>query len=71
MDEIILAVAIGLLKLKDVLDVLESIPKSTVVVLTGRNAPQELIDRADLATECCEIKHPMSKGVPARKGIEY
>lgn len=71
LDEINLAVAIGLLKLKDILNVLENIPSSTVVVLTGRNAPQELIDRADLVAECCEIKHPMRKGVPARKGIEY
>jgi cob(I)alamin adenosyltransferase len=71
LDEINLAAAIGLLKLKSILDVLENIPNTTVVVLTGRNAPQELIDRADLVTECIEKKHPIIKGVLARKGIEY
>ena len=71
LDEINLAVAIGLLKLKDVLDLLDEAPTSTTVVLTGRSAPRELIDRADLVTEMREIKHPIKKGVPARKGIEY
>ncbi len=42
----------------------------TEVVLTGRYAPQELIDKADLVTEMNEIKHYYTKGVKARKGIE-
>lgn len=71
LDEINLAVAIGLLKLEDVLKLLDNIPSYTTVVLTGRMAPRELIDRADLVTEMREIKHPMKRGVPARKGIEY
>jgi len=71
LDEINLAVAIGLLKLKDVIDLLDKAPTSTTVVLTGRMAPKELVERADLVTEMCEIKHPIKKGVPARKGIEY
>lgn len=41
------------------------------LVLTGRNAPQELIDIADLVTEMKEIKHPFNKGIEGRKGIEY
>jgi len=71
LDEINLAVAVGLLKLEDVLDLLREIPPSTTVVLTGRRAPRELMDKADLVTEMREIKHPMKKGVQARKGIEY
>jgi len=71
LDEINLALAIGLLKLEDVLKLLDEVSPSTVVILTGRRAPKELIDRADLVTEMQEIKHPMKKGVPARKGIEY
>jgi cob(I)alamin adenosyltransferase len=71
LDEINLATAIGLVKVEDVLDLLRNIPSSTVVILTGRNAPKELIDRADLVSETHEIKHPMKSGVMARKGIEY
>jgi cob(I)alamin adenosyltransferase len=71
LDEINLAVAVGLLRLEDVLELLDDVPPSTVVVLTGRRAPKELIERADLASEICEIKHPMKVGVHARKGIEY
>jgi len=57
--------------LEDVIEFLEDIPESTVVVLTGRKAPKELIDHADLVTEMREIKHPMKRGVSARRGIEY
>ncbi len=71
LDEINLAVSIGLIKLSDVLDLLRDIPESTTIVLTGRNAPRELIERADLVTEMREIKHPWSMGVQARRGIEY
>ncbi|MBS7641263.1 MAG: cob(I)yrinic acid a,c-diamide adenosyltransferase [Candidatus Bathyarchaeia archaeon] len=71
LDEINLAVSIGLVHLDEVLDLLSSIPESTTVVLTGRNAPKELIDVADLVTEMREIKHPWKRGVQARKGIEY
>lgn len=71
LDEINLATAIGLLKLEDVLKLLDEVPSSTVVILTGRRASRELIDRADLVTIMKEVKHPMEKGVPARKGIEY
>ncbi|MCL2484887.1 MAG: cob(I)yrinic acid a,c-diamide adenosyltransferase [Endomicrobia bacterium] len=41
------------------------------VIITGRGAPQELIDTADLVTEMKEIKHPYAKGVKSRKGIEF
>ena len=71
LDEINLATAIGLLKVEEVLKLLNNVPPSTVVVLTGRRAPKELIERADLVTEMREVKHPMHKGVPVRRGIEY
>jgi len=71
LDEINLAVSIGLVGLSDVLALLNDVPEQTTVVLTGRNAPKELIERADLVTEMCEIKHPWKRGVQARKGIEY
>jgi len=71
LDEINLAASIGLVRLDDVLDLLSNIPESTTVVLTGRNAPKELIEVADLVTEMREIKHPWRRGVQARRGIEY
>ncbi|MEM2913763.1 MAG: cob(I)yrinic acid a,c-diamide adenosyltransferase [Candidatus Bathyarchaeia archaeon] len=71
LDEVNLAVSIGLVKLSDVLDLLSDIPESTTIILTGRNAPKELIERADLVTEMHEIKHPWRRGIQARKGIEY
>lgn len=71
LDEINLAAAIGLVKVEDVLKLLEKVPEETVVVLTGRRAPKEFIEVADLVTEMKEIKHPYKLGVEARKGIEY
>ena len=71
LDEINLATAIGLVKVEDVLKLLEKVPEETVVVLTGRRAPKEFIEVADLVTEMREIKHPHKRGVEARKGIEY
>nr|WP_321467289.1 cob(I)yrinic acid a,c-diamide adenosyltransferase [uncultured Desulfobulbus sp.] len=41
------------------------------IVITGRYAPQELIETADLVTEMREIKHPLKSGIKAQKGIEY
>ena len=41
------------------------------VILTGRNAPAELIDYADLVTEMNEIKHPYSQGMLAQKGVDF
>ncbi|MFB0544413.1 MAG: cob(I)yrinic acid a,c-diamide adenosyltransferase [Asgard group archaeon] len=71
LDEINLATAVGLIKVDEVLDLLDDIPEETTVVLTGRHAHPELIDRADLVTFMVEVKHPFHKGVEARKGIEY
>lgn len=71
LDEINLALAIGLLEINDVLELLSEISDETVVILTGRNAPKEIIDIADLVTEMKKIKHPFEEGVSAREGIEY
>ena len=49
---------------------IENKPETTELVLTGRNAPDELIELADLVTEMKEVKHYFQKGVMARKGIE-
>jgi cob(I)alamin adenosyltransferase len=71
LDEVNLAAAFGLIKAEDVLALLEDVPPSTVVMLTGRRAPRELIDRADFVSVIEDVKHPERECVPARKGIEY
>ena len=69
-DEINTALYFELISLDDVLDVLNLKPEGTEVILTGRYAPQGIIDRADLVTEMLEIKHYYNDGVGARVGIE-
>lgn len=71
MDEANIAVFLGLISVKDLLEVIAKRHERTEVIITGRYAPKELIDVADLVTEMVEIKHYYSKGVQARKGIEY
>jgi cob(I)alamin adenosyltransferase len=69
LDEINLALHCKLLDAKDVLKFLEKVPKKTTIVLTGRNAPKELIKKADFVNEIRDIKHP--KKIPTTKGIQY
>ncbi|MDR3242782.1 MAG: cob(I)yrinic acid a,c-diamide adenosyltransferase, partial [Clostridiales Family XIII bacterium] len=69
-DEVNRAVHIGLLAAGEVLRVVDGKPDATEVILTGRSAPQEIIDRADLVTEMKEIKHYYNAGVMSRVGIE-
>jgi cob(I)alamin adenosyltransferase len=70
LDEVNVAIWFGLLTVEEVLAFLDQRPDGVEVVLTGRRAPQELIDRADLVTEMREVKHYYQAGVPARAGIE-
>lgn len=69
-DEILGAVGFGLIDTEQVLDLIRCRPGRVELVLTGRNAPQQLLDVADLVTEMREIKHYFHDGVPARPGIE-
>ena len=70
LDEVITAKHFNLVSLSDILDFIKSKPKHVELVLTGRYAPPELIDAADLVTEMVEIKHYYQQGVAARNGIE-
>ncbi|MEJ2724663.1 MAG: cob(I)yrinic acid a,c-diamide adenosyltransferase [Deltaproteobacteria bacterium] len=70
MDEVCVAIHFGLLKIEQLLPLLDKRPRSVEVILTGRYCPQELIEKADLVTEMREVKHYYQKGIPARKGIE-
>ena len=70
LDEINNVMAYGLLDVAEVLDVLQARPEHVEVVCTGRGAPRELVESADLVTEMLMIKHPYEHGIQARKGIE-
>ena len=71
LDEITYCFNYGWLNLAEVLDTLRQRPNSQHVILTGRDAPAELVEFADLVTEMREIKHPFASGVKAQKGIEF
>ncbi|MDF2634306.1 MAG: cob(I)alamin adenosyltransferase [Pelosinus sp.] len=71
LDEINYAIKFGILSLEAVLELLEAKPDAVHLVLTGRDARPEIIDKADLVTEMKEIKHPYKKGIKAQKGIEF
>jgi cob(I)alamin adenosyltransferase len=71
LDEINNAVHTGLLRVEDVLGLLDDKPETLSLILTGRDAKPEVMERADLVTEMREIKHPFQQGILARKGIDY
>ncbi len=71
LDEINVAMSKGVVPVEDVLELLKAKSGDVELVLTGRSAPKEVIDAADLVTEMREIKHPMKKGVEARAGIDF
>lgn len=69
-DELLGVLENKLLNVDDVLELIKSKPVGMEIIITGRNAPKEIIDAADLVTEMREIKHYFRNGVPARVGIE-
>ncbi|MHC3129075.1 MAG: cob(I)yrinic acid a,c-diamide adenosyltransferase [Candidatus Bathyarchaeota archaeon] len=69
LDEINLALHCNMLEIKEVMEFLDSIPEGTDVVLTGRYAPKELVDRADFVNEVKDIKHP--EEMVTTEGIQY
>lgn len=71
LDEALGALETGMLELEEIVVLVRQKPSALELVLTGRNAPLQLMELADYATEMRCIKHPFSQGVPARKGIEY
>lgn len=71
MDEITYGFKYGWLNIAEVLTTLRQRNPHMHVILTGRDAPEELIEYADLVTEMREIKHPYKQGILAQKGIEF
>lgn len=71
LDELNIALRYNYLDPDQIIRDLQQRPKMQHVVITGRNAPQKLIDAADMVTEMKLIKHPFNAGIKAQKGIEY
>lgn len=72
LDELNIVLSYGLLPVAQVVETLKRKPQGVHVVVTGRNAPEELTAVADLVTEMCEVKHPYrDQSISAQKGIEF
>ena len=71
LDEIIYSVKFKLIDVEKVLELIKIRPPQLHLVLTGRDAPQSLIDVADLVTEMKLVKHPFQRGIKAQRGIEF
>jgi len=70
-DEINVAVSLGLIGAAEALEVIRDIPFEKLVIFTGRGAPSEFIEAADLVTEMRDVKHPFNDGKIAQLGIEF
>ena len=70
LDEANVAVRYGLIKVQQILDLLDQSPKGIEFIITGRHADPRLVARADLVTEMQEVKHYYHQGVKARVGVE-
>ena len=71
LDELTYIINYDFVGLEEILTALRQRPEHVHVVITGRNAPDELVQMADLVTEMKSIKHPFEKGVPAQAGIDF
>jgi cob(I)alamin adenosyltransferase len=71
LDELLGTIRAGLVTLDEVLHLVRDKPATLHLVLTGRGAPPELVEMADLVTEMVPIKHPLQQGIKAQRGIEF
>lgn len=71
LDEITYPINWGWILIGDVVQALENRPERVNVFITGRDAPEELVEIADTVTEMVKIKHAYDRGVMARRGIDY
>ncbi len=71
LDELNIAIDLGLIPLADALELIQNKPALLHLVITGRSAKPELIEIADLVTEMREIKHPFQKGILAQRAIDW
>jgi cob(I)alamin adenosyltransferase len=70
LDEIMAAIHGGLVSVEQVCNIIDNKPEGMEIILTGRNVPEQIAERADLITEMKAIKHYFRSGVPSREGIE-
>jgi cob(I)alamin adenosyltransferase len=70
LDEANVAVQCDLFPVEELLSLVDAKPRNVELVITGRSARKEVIERADLVTEMCEVKHYYRNGIQARIGIE-
>ncbi len=71
LDEVNVAVSLGLISTAEVLEEIKNLPKEKLVIMTGRGAPQEFIAAADLVTEMKDVKHPFWDGKLGKVGVEF
>lgn len=71
LDELCVVLALGLITQQDAEKLLDKALSYGHTIVTGRNAPDWLAERADTVTEMVEVRHPFRRGIPARKGVEF
>ena len=71
LDEINISLRYDQIAVGPVIAALEARSPKTGVILTGRNAPQEIVDYADLVTVMEEVKHPYKAGIKAQRGVDF
>lgn len=70
-DEVMAVLSNNFLSVEEVLYIIDNKPKNMEIILTGRNAPKEIIEKSNLVTEMKCVKHYFNEGIPSREGIEY
>ena len=71
LDEFTYPMHYGWISVEDVIETLKKRPEMQHVIITGRHAPEDLVEYADLVTEMSVVKHPYSRGIKAQPGIEF
>lgn len=71
MDEVMGTLSNDLLSEDEIIALIDKKPKDMELIMTGRNVPERIAEKANLITEMKEVKHYFKEGVPARKGIEF
>jgi len=71
MDEIMGTLSNGLITEEQLIELIDKKPDDVELIMTGRNVPESIMQRANLVTEMKDLKHYFNEGVPARRGIEF
>ncbi|MBR2222695.1 MAG: cob(I)yrinic acid a,c-diamide adenosyltransferase, partial [Christensenellaceae bacterium] len=71
LDELAVCTGIGLITEEDMWNLIDKALSYGETIVTGRYAPQSLIEKADYVSEIVKKRHPFDKGIPARKGVEW